>query len=587
MPQSRGAVVLAVAFALIGAACTGIGATALAATTGRSLGASPFPTQIPSPLPSALDPTPAPIDTITIVSAGIAPAQGGVQLSVTADSTSVLASMTVHLLDTTMNTDALDLVMNPPAEGPAPGESTWTSDVITTATLPLGTYNATVDATDQGGTTVTQLAAPPPPIAFQHVPTITPNPVNLVISYDNQHPTISGTVTELTPGAASAMPYANQPVFVADASLPGGGASVVTDANGAYSYTFAAPGPSETFTVEVLPTPAVAAASAAPVSFSVVTDPVTMTASLSAKTITYGAKVTVSGTVTYEPGSAFVPLHGLAVQVFYNRAGGTLVATALTDPNGHFSATLPKEAATVHWVLQAGGPYLTTATVTLPMKVNLPTVISGFQATLSNLWRISYRGCIALPAGVPGFVPSLAGLTVQYAAGANGPWKTLGTVPKQKSVLCGNGGQTFSGTLTAKLNYAYYRAVYAGGTNTAGTGFLASVSGKALAWKYEDRITSFSVSPRSVPKGGKLTVAGTLQYFLSGSWRAYAKQTVYVILRPKGSTTWYYIVAVSTNSVGRFSATFKDPVTATWSAEYFGNSTHLATLAPNVAVTVT
>jgi hypothetical protein len=61
---------------------------------------------------------------------------------------------------------------------------------------------------------------------------------------------------------------------------------------------------------------------------------------------------------------------------------------------------------------------------------------------------------------------------------------------------------------------------------------------------------------------------------------------VYVILRPKGSSTWYYIVSATTNSQGRFSATFTDPVTATWSAEFFGNSTHLATLAATAFVTV-
>jgi hypothetical protein len=54
---------------------------------------------------------------------------------------------------------------------------------------------------------------------------------------------------------------------------------------------------------------------------------------------------------------------------------------------------------------------------------------------------------------------------------------------------------------------------------------------------------------------------------------------VLIILRPHGSGTWYWIAKSRTNSAGRFSATFTDPVSATWSAEYTGNSTHLGAMA--------
>jgi hypothetical protein len=54
---------------------------------------------------------------------------------------------------------------------------------------------------------------------------------------------------------------------------------------------------------------------------------------------------------------------------------------------------------------------------------------------------------------------------------------------------------------------------------------------------------------------------------------------VLIILRPHGSGTWYWIAKSKTDSAGKFSATFTDPASATWSAEYTGNSTHLATVA--------
>lgn len=566
MPRSRVPAALALVLALVGAASSALSATASAATG---------------------DAAQQPVGTITIVSADTEPVAGGVQLSVTADSEAPIVTMNAHMLDATTSNDVLDLAMNPPAGGPVAGETTWTV-TLTVGTpptgLPLGNYDVTVDATDQDGST---LPAGPTvaTLPFVAVPTITPHPVSSVVSYDNQRPAISGTVTVLTPGVTVPEPYADQQIFVADSTLPGGGATVTTSPEGDYSYTFANPAAGETFTVEVLPTGTVAAATALPVTFSIHVDAVTMTAALSAKTVTYGGKVTVSGSVTYKPGGTFMPLHGVTVQVFYNRVVGNPVATAVTDVRGHFTATLPKEAISTHWVLRVSGRYLATSTVTLPLRVNLPTIISGFQASLSQLWQLSFRGCLALRAGVPRSIPSLSGLIIQYSAGPNGPWRTLGAVPKQNSVACGNGGRSFSGTLTAKLNYAYYRARYAGSTDSSGTGYLAAVSGRVLAWKYQDRITGFRVSSRTVPKGGKLTVSGQLQYF-SVKWRDYAKQPVYVILRPKGNATWFYIAIATTNSTGHFSARFTDPVTATWSAEFFGNSSHLAAQAGQINVTL-
>lgn len=578
MPQSRGAVVLAVAFALIGAASAGLGATAIAATAPRAQhppGTSPFPT--PSPLS-----TQSPIDTITIVSATSTPVTGGVQLSVTANSTTPIVTMNAHMLDATTSDDVLDVAMAQSSTGPNPGDSTWTA-TLTEGTpptgLPLGTYNITVDAAD-AGTSVT--GVPEGPFAFQETASILSNPVNTVISHSNQHPTVSGTVTVSGPGITTSTAYTG-PLVLQDS---GGNVPLTLNSSGGYSYTFTNPEPGETFAIGVPPSTTVAGASTQPAAFTVHDDPLKIAASLSAKAVTYGGRVTVGGTVSYEPATAFVPIAGVTVNIYDRAAAPRPVATAVTDGNGHFSANLPKEPASVHWVLQAGGPYLNTATVTLPMKVSLPTVISGFQATLSQFWQVSYRGCLALPAHVPGYVQSLAGLVIQYAPKVTGPWRTLGAVPRQKSVLCGNGGMTFGGTLNAKLNYAYYRAVYAGGTDVAGTGYLSSASGKVLAWKYEDRITAFSVSPLVLPRNGTLTVAGQLQYF-SGKWRDYARQTVYIILRPKGSSTWYYIAVASTNPAGRFRVSFADPVTATWSAEFFGNSAHLATLAPDINVRVT
>lgn len=580
MPRSRALVVLAVAFALAGAASGGMPGSAYAARS--TLGA-----------PAAVAPPPAwqgqasGADTITIspvvqVTDSTSGSPGQI-LSVTADSTTALTGMTVHLLGAASDQEMLRLPMIAPGDPSVSGPSTWTSSVISQATLPLGIYNVAVDATDEGGTSVSY--QPAGTFAFQDTPSIAPNPADLVITHDNRTPAISGTVSTLAPGAASSEPYQGT-VMLEDSVF--GDQTLTIDGQGHYSFTFQHPQPGEIFSVVVPATATLGGGATVTAQFDAQTDPVSLAASLSATTVTYGGKVTVGGTVSYQPGGSYLPLSSQTVRI-YNRAGAPgPVATAVTNASGHFSATLPSQAASVQWVIQAGGPaagpYLGSASLTLPMKVSLPTAVSGFQVALSMFGQLSFRGCLALPAGVPGRVPSLSGLVIQYAPGPNGPWRTLGTVPGQSGGQCGAGGLKFGGTLPARLNYAYYRAWYSG-TTASGTGYLATTSGSVLVWKYLDRITGFSVSPQTVPANGKLTVKGQLEYY-SGAWRDYAGQQVYIILRGAHCTQWCYIARAGTDSSGRFSATFTDPESATWSAEFFGNSTHLATLAPLTYVRV-
>ena len=564
MSRSRVLVITALALALTGAASGGRGAAAAEPTSAQTM---------------------SPIDSVTISSAGFTETPNGEQLSITADSTTPLATMTAHLDDATTGTPTLKLIMKLSAGGTQAGTSMWTAPVsegTPPAGLPLGTYSVTVDVTFQDGTGDPGVTAGTVP--FQEVPSVTLSVDSPVVSYDHQDPTVSGTVTVLLPGTTNPAPYRDQQIVLDDSSV--GPVTVTTDASGHYIHMFLSPQSGETVTAEVPASATVAAAQSGSVTFTMHSDQVKLSASLSAKTITYGGRVTVKGTVSYAPGSTFVPLPGQTVRIYDRASSNSPAVTAVTDGRGNFTAALPKESASMHWVLQVGGPYLNTATSTLPMRVNMPTVVTGFAATLNQFWQVSFHGCLALPARVPGYVPSLAGLTIQYAAHSNGPWHTLGApVASQPSVACGNDGRTFSGTLPARLNYAYYRAVYAGGTDRTGTGYLPSAGRTVLAWKYEDRITSFTVSKRSVSKGGKLTVTGRLQVY-AAKWRNYPGQQVLIILRPQGSNTWYWIAVARTNSVGYFSVTFTDPVSATWSAEYLGNSTHLATVAATIYVRV-
>jgi hypothetical protein len=532
---------------------------------------------------------PAPSDTITISNPATTTAlggQGGETLAVTADSTTALTSMTVHLDDATTGTDTLDLTMTGPAGGAQPGASTWTSGSLTTANLPLGSYFITVDAADAGGTSVS--GVPDGTLAFQVTPQITPANGSTVLSYANQHPVIAGTVTGLAPGATQATPYAGQPLVLHDPAE--GDIHLTTTAAGGYRAALPHPAAGETITAEVSASPTTKGAGAPPVTLTAQPSQLRLSARLSAGKVRYGTAVTVSGTVGYASGHTVVPLPGQRVHI---STSGHPSLSAVTDKSGHFSAALPKLATSTEWVVRAGGgQFLTSAAVMLPMTIELPTAITGFHAALSPLWKVSVRGCLGLAPKTPGYLPSLKGLTIQYSPGPHGPWHALGTVPAQKSSLCGNGGRTFSATFTARRNYAYYRASFGGGaTNQAGvtsqdlaTGFLPSLSAPKLAWKYADRFDHVTFTPHAVPKGGKLTVAGKLETFSGGKWQPFAHQTAQIILKPKDSTVWYWIVKVSTGAAGGFTATFTDPVTATWSTEYTGDAKHLAAVGPAVGV---
>ena len=558
MPRSRGSVLLALGLALLISSVIFGAATAQAAT-----------------------------DTITVVSAG-SPATSVGDLSVVVDSTTPLTALTVHLLNGT--TDVMDPPMTATdANAPITGgyQSTYT---VTTpipegtlpAGLPLGDYGITVDAAD-AGTSVTGANAGT--LAFVDELTFTVAADHTQVSYDNKVVTLSGSVTSLSPDGTTT-PFAGSTVtmvssFKSDVPVP-------TDGSGDFSIQVTPHGGDWVFFESGLNS--TANGQSPTVNFTVQMDPVRVTASLSAKTVTYGGKVTATGTVTYEPGTTYVPLAGNTVAIYETQNPYSPVMSATTDSNGHFSVTLPGVAGDTTWKFEAGGvpgdPYLDQAVASLPMAVNLPVTITGLHVTLSQYWKLSVSGCLGLARKIPGSFVRNGGLVIQYGETPRGPWRTL-IRGFQWGNGCGNAGVRFSTSATAAVNYAYYRAYVPALKSDGGTdpGYTAGASGSVLVWKYADRIVNFSVSARVVGAGGRLTVKGRLQYYFSG-WHAYRNQTVFIVFRPKGSSQWYWIVKPKTNSAGWFSGTFADPLSATWSALFEGNSTHLAASPPGIYIRV-
>jgi hypothetical protein len=269
--------------------------------------------------------------------------------------------------------------------------------------------------------------------------------------------------------------------------------------------------------------------------------------------------------LAYTSGSTAEPLASQEIWIGNQQWDrGNPVVTGKTGANGTFSIAIPAEQiATPLYVGTLNVFELTAVESPLQLDVVNPTIISSLKVSLNQYWNLSVSGCLGFASGnkAQTFYHT-SGLTVQYAATPTGTWKNLFAINGNESVTpCGTGRIKFTGSHAAPGNYAYYRVVYAG--TKGATSYAASASGAVLAWRYADRITGLKVSPAVVNAGGKLTVKGTLQFYYGG-WHNYGGQIIWIDLRPKGSSTWYWMVKVETNGKGQFSATFKDPVSATW-----------------------
>jgi hypothetical protein len=535
-------------------------------------------------------------DSVTVVNPGPQTSSG--DLTVTLDSSSALSAVTAHLTDGS-GTDVLDPALSETSSTTlASGviQSVW--NVATPIAegappdgIPLGPYAISLDISFGDGGSASAIAAGT--LYFSATPQVTISADHTDVSYADKQVTISGQATQVNPGGA-VTPYQG-PVYLEE-SWSLGQVEVKANADGDFSAVVIPGlvyGPDPSVSAQVYYGSPGEHADSNAVTFDVQVDNARVTASLSSPTVRYGAAETVSGTVSYQaaPGGSYSPAAGEPFQVYVYSNEVTINGT--TNAHGGYSVRLP-DTAGAKWTVQAGGDgldlLLNGATATVGESVQIPTVITNFHTSLNQYWKLSFSGCLGLDETIPdAYGMPTTNMRLQYALSPRGPWHTINGGYSFGSA-CGKDGGWFSGSTTAPFNYAYYRMYYPGFPGAATPTqpkYLSSTSASSLAWKYDDRITGFSVSPHVVASNGKLTVKGQLQYYY-GKWHDYADQTIYIIFRPEGGSTWYWIVKAKTNSSGHFSAAFKDTVgSATWSAEFDGNATHLATGPAGVYVRVT
>ena len=265
-------------------------------------------------------------------------------LSIQAEAPTAITSLTVHLYDAS-NADVLDLPYSDFAltsGGATDGIWTVTSP-ITQAQLPLGTYQVTVDATDQGSDTVTGASAGA--FFFGIFPTITMTGGPTVLSFAQPSVTVSGSVTGQYPDG-SVKPLADQAVTITGRS---GTWTTTTDSSGDYSLKIApnlqALGPplQEQLYASVPSSATISAASSGQLNLTGQVSDVLIHARLSTAVADYGRPVTLSGTAEYQLDGIWKPLASSTIDVtgvnFYDYTEHTVTAT--TSASGTFERRLP------------------------------------------------------------------------------------------------------------------------------------------------------------------------------------------------------------------------------------------------------
>lgn len=525
-------------------------------------------------------------DTITVNWAGSgSPAD---QLAISLTASSPITSLSAQLNGTGTNNSSMTISSFTPPAGTSPSSGVWTSTSPVpwgtgAGELPLGIYTVTVTVSDQGGTTLTESNAP----GFMNLqiePSLTLAASPATIDYAHRSVTFSGSVTGTYPDGSTA-PVQGAVVTVSPLVAGSGDSSFspTTASDGTYSVTGTVLTWQWQASVTGGPTGLDLTANTEQiVDLTVTQDQLKLTAAAKGD-VNYGKSDKVSGTVMYKSGSTWHPLSDYQVVVAGTRPDNSGVTTT-TDTTGHFTATLADLKTSDYWTVSVGeaSAYFNGASKSLTITVNWPAKITRVSERLNPFGVLSASGCIVYKVPNSQEFTSNAPLWVDYAPRPKGPWHVLGKMGASwnGTQMCPSIGANWTGHFAVRLANAWYRERI-----KAAPGIEPATSKPAHLWKYLTRIVRFHVSARSVPSGGSLTVSGRLEQH-TGHWRGLKHHVVLIVLRPKGKSTWYWIAKPRTTASGHFSATFTDPVSATWSAVFEGGIRYFASAARTVFVKV-
>ena len=383
--------------------------------------------------------------------------------------------------------------------------------------------------------------------------TITPQ-IQLVaadynLTYEHQSTTVTGTVT-YTATDGTTQPLANQQVQISCYEACASALfTVTTDAKGQFTVPVTAQWNQMSVTATIVATSTVATATNT-VHLSA-NSRTRITATAAPDTLTSPTPaVTISGVLQYEgDDGTWKPLPDRTIQV---SELGTVYTPATTAADGTFTATLtltrsttaPTQQVDARWIpsTMADETFFSWADTTVTVtNFDAQVSFTSFTATANADGTITVGGELTID-------PVYFSVTVQieYSADGASGWQPLG------SPLSPSGGSFGPTTFQAPLPAAWYRAAVLPGPGTLGTASAAVKAGRTVT-----RVSRFKVSAAKVKAGLSFKITGALQQDVNGTWKALAGQQVWILLQPKGSSTWYWYSKPVTASTGKFSATIK------------------------------
>lgn len=479
-----------------------------------------------------------------------------------------ITSLTVTIVPEGGGTPLLSLPMSDfavPTQDGTGAYGTWElTSPITTTQLPIGSYGVDVTAASADASVSNVSAGTFNFVNVVEFPTFTSS--GTTFNFFNQQVTFTGTATIMAPGGTP-QPFADQSVTLTNLDDLGAATTVTTGSDGSFTATVTAA--SGTYWATSQATPTTAAGGSAFIGITVTPLPVTMKAALTVPHPYYGQADEVKGTLTYSDHGVATPLASTTVTLFFNAAccGPEQSGTTVTNASGQFTLPIDTKAGGDTWSLKStGSTYFASASASVTDTVAYPVLIRKFHGTLSAFGAVQIQACIVAGAGK---------VEAQYAAKAGGPWHNLGPWrPRNPSVQCQIGtryGVQYLGTYSARLASAYYRVVFSASNNNE-----PAVSPVVHLSRLLTKITSFSVRPRTVAKGGHFTVHGRLwKRGKHGTWSPYGGRRVIVVFRYKG--TWYrYRAEPKTSRSGWFSGRFVVVDSSPVFAQYNGDATHFA-----------
>jgi hypothetical protein len=404
------------------------------------------------------------------------------------------------------------------------------------------------------------------------------------VTEGSQSVTFSGTVNGAVPGGPRVQ-LANVPI---DLAVGTGKATqvAVTGNGGTFTYTVTGISHKSDFNFSIGETSNYSAAT-----FDV---PVALSP---ARTRIYGVRVSpahlkygqtgrLTGSYEYEHGKAWTGLRGVLVHLKI----GTTYTSARTGSGGSFSV----KAATTHgsgWSATVEPAALTLgASARGNLTIAVPMRIRSFGASLAASGDVLAGGCLQVT--VPYTRGPDTNIELQYSSKASGrPWRDLGSLELQNgsdaAANCRDTSESsFSGSIRAKSDNAYYRVYYA-----ASYSFDSVVSSAVRSARNQTKISSYQIAPRSITSAKEL-VKITGRLLLKGkSWRAYAGRDIKIYYHDKGTigAPVALPVVLKTSPGGYFSLELgarAGKYVAVIFAQYAGGRSDLDARSPNIDVTV-